>query len=99
MNIYICIYIYICFLYWSLFTCRCLFHRSLLKRCMYSLLHLERHPILVSFIGLFSHTEVSFQKMYVQLIACGVSSNLNLQSPSHWSLINGTSQKRTKPKT
>jgi len=30
----------------------------------------------------------------VQFIAFGVSSHLNLQSQSHWSLFNGTWQKR-----
>ena len=32
--------------------------------------------------------------IYIQPIAFGVSFNLNLQSQSHWSLFNGTWQKR-----
>ena len=40
------------------------------------------------------NTEIECIQKYIQPIAFGVSFNLNLQSQSHWSLFNGTRQKR-----
>jgi len=65
-----------------------------------ALLHVECHSIkscnlkFVSPMSQFLSPMSQFESHMSQPIACGVSFNLNLPSQSHWSLFNGTWQKR-----